>query len=233
MFDGNFRPEVEAKLRPVGHQIKKSGITADHLTTLGLVMALGAATAIALGSFKLAFLLVVLTGIPDLLDGAVAKASGTAGPRGAFFDSVIDRVTDALLFGAVAVYYSRENPGLVWLPVLVMASASWVSYLRAKAEALGFDARGGLIERAERFILFCLGLLFPFILAWVLGVMAVLNLVTCVQRFVKVWRQASNTPQAKSAAKTRRRSRPRDTTISERWAARAEARRRAAETQLR
>ena len=233
MFDGNFRPEVEAKLRPVGHQIKKTGITADHLTTLGLVMALGAATAIALGSFKLAFLLVVLTGIPDLLDGAVAKASGTAGPRGAFFDSVIDRVTDALLFGAVAVYYSRENPGLVWLPVLVMASASWVSYLRAKAEALGFDARGGLIERAERFILFCLGLLFPFILAWVLGVMAVLNLVTCVQRFVKVWRQASNTPQAKSAAKTRRRSRPRDTTISERWAARAEARRRAAETQLR
>ena len=167
MFDGNFRPEVEAKLRPVGHQIKKSGITADHLTTLGLVIALGAATAIALGSFKLAFLLVVLTGIPDLLDGAVAKASGTAGPRGAFFDSVIDRVTDALLFGAVAVYYSRENPGLVWLPVLVMASASWVSYLRAKAEALGFDARGGLIERAERFILFCLGLLFPFILAWV------------------------------------------------------------------
>ena len=233
MFDGNFRPEVEAKLRPVGHQIKKSGITADHLTTLGYVNALGAAPAIALGSFKLAFLLVVLTGIPDLLDGAVAKASGTAGPRGAFFDSVIDRVTDALLFGAVAVYYSRENPGLVWLPVLVMASASWVSYLRAKAEALGFDARGGLIERAERFILFCLGLLFPFILAWVLGVMAVLNLVTCVQRFVKVWRQASNTPQAKSAAKTRRRSRPRDTTISERWAARAEARRRAAETQLR
>jgi CDP-diacylglycerol--glycerol-3-phosphate 3-phosphatidyltransferase len=233
MFDGNFRPEVEAKLRPVGQQIKKSGITADHLTTLGLVMAIGAAAAIALGSFKLAFLLVILTGIPDLLDGAVAKASGTAGPRGAFFDSVIDRVTDGLLFGAVAVYYSRENPGLVWLPVLVMASASWVSYLRAKAEALGFDARGGLVERAERFILFCFGLLFPFTLVWVLGLMAVLNLVTCGQRFVKVWRQASNTPSSKAASKTRRRSRPRDTTMSQRWAARAEARRRSTEAQPR
>lgn len=229
MFDGNFRPEVEAKLRPVGHQLKKSGIRADHLTIAGLVMAVAASVALALGQFHLAFLLVILTGIPDLLDGAVAKASGTAGPRGAFFDSVVDRITDALLFGAVAIHFSQSRPNMVWLPVAVMATAGWVSYLRAKAEALGFDARGGLIERAERFILFLFGLLFPFTLVWVLGVMMVLNLVTVVQRFVKVWKQASvATPAAKRVQKApaRRRPRPADSTMSQRWAARTEARQR-------
>ena len=61
MFDGNFRPEVEAKLRPVGHQLKKSGIRADHLTVAGLVMAIAASVALAMGSFHLAFLLVIRT----------------------------------------------------------------------------------------------------------------------------------------------------------------------------
>jgi CDP-diacylglycerol--glycerol-3-phosphate 3-phosphatidyltransferase len=66
-----------------------------------------------------------------------------------------------------------------------------VSYERAKAEALGFDARGGLMERAERLALLALGLLFEALLVPVLWVMLVLTLVTAVQRFVKVWRQAS------------------------------------------
>ncbi|MBK6502805.1 MAG: CDP-alcohol phosphatidyltransferase family protein [Candidatus Microthrix sp.] len=81
MFDGNFRPQVEAKLKPVGHQIKRTGITADHLTIAGLVMAVAAAVVISLGWWHLGLLLVVLTGVPDLLDGAVAKASGTAAPE--------------------------------------------------------------------------------------------------------------------------------------------------------
>lgn len=226
MFDGNFRPEVEAKLQPVGQQIKKSGITADHLTSAGLVMAIAAAVAIALGRYQIGFVLVVLTGIPDLLDGAVAKASGTAGPRGAFFDSVIDRVTDALLFGAVAVQFSQTRPNQVWLPVLVLASAGWVSYIRAKADALGFDARGGLVERAERFILFCFGLLFPPLLVWVLATMAILNVVTAIQRFVKVWNQAPSASKPRRTAATRRRPRRSESTISERWAARSAVRRR-------
>lgn len=229
MFDGNFRPEVEAKLRPVGQQLKRSGIRADHLTATGLVMAVAAAVAIAAGSFRLAFLLVVLTGIPDLLDGAVAKASGTAGPRGAFFDSVVDRVTDGLLFGAVAVYFARSNPELVVLPVAVLASASWVSYIRAKADALGFDARGGLVERAERFILFAFGLLFPFTLTWVLALMAVLNVITCLQRFFKVWGQADPVtpkPASRSTKTPVRRQFRRAGTFADRRSLRAEGRKR-------
>jgi CDP-diacylglycerol--glycerol-3-phosphate 3-phosphatidyltransferase len=76
------------------------------------------------------------------------------------------------------------------LPVAVMAAAMLVSYMRAKAESLGFDAKGGLMERAERFIVLGVGLLFAEVLIPVLWLMLVLTLVTAVQRFVKVWRQA-------------------------------------------
>ena len=103
----------------------------------------------------------MLCALPDVLDGAVAKASGTAGPRGAFFDSVSDRVTDALLLGGVAWHLSTTHPGrIAVLPMAVLAASMLISYERAKAESLGFDARGGLMERAERIIALGVGLLF-------------------------------------------------------------------------
>ena len=73
-----------------------------------------------------------------------------------------------------------------------MATALFISYQRAKAESLGYDAKGGLMERAERFIVLAFGLLFSEILIPVLWVMLALSLVTAVQRFVKVWRQATS-----------------------------------------
>src|SRR6476620_11529338 len=102
MFDKRLRPSVEQRLRPVGVNRQRSGISADHLTMLGIPMPVGAAVAIGAGALRLGFVLLVLTAVPDVLDGAVAKASGTATPRGAFFDSVADRITDALLLGGVA-----------------------------------------------------------------------------------------------------------------------------------
>ncbi|MFM7068922.1 MAG: CDP-alcohol phosphatidyltransferase family protein, partial [Actinomycetes bacterium] len=147
MFDGQFRTQIEAGLRPIGNSIRKTGITADAITAVGLVMAVAAAIAIGAGALRLGLLLVVLTGIPDLLDGAVAKASGQASVRGAFFDSVSDRLTDGLLFGAVAYYLAAEGRPAwqVMLPVAGYVSASLVSYIRAKADALHLDARGGLV----------------------------------------------------------------------------------------
>ncbi|HEX5946077.1 MAG TPA: CDP-alcohol phosphatidyltransferase family protein [Acidimicrobiales bacterium] len=192
MFDGRWRSTFEKGLRPIGGQIRRTGITANHLTTTGLVMAVAAAIAIANGSLRAGLLLLVLTAVPDVLDGAVAKASGTASPRGAFFDSVIDRISDALLLGGVAWYLDSTQPGrIAVLPMAVMAASMLISYERAKAEALGFDARGGLMERAERLAFLAFGLLFESLLVPVLWVMLVLTLFTAVQRFVKVWRQAS------------------------------------------
>src|SRR5207302_2998991 len=138
---------VEERLRPVGANIRKVGLTADHLTLLGVVMAVAATIAIGMGALRVGFLLLALTAIPDVLDGAVAKASGTASPRGAFFDSVSDRLTDALLLGGVAWYLESHHPGhIAILPLAVLALSMLISYERAKAESLGFDARGGLME---------------------------------------------------------------------------------------
>ncbi|MCZ7629366.1 MAG: CDP-alcohol phosphatidyltransferase family protein [Microthrixaceae bacterium] len=98
MFDGQFRKQVDATVQPLGRGLARAGITPDVITAIGLAMSLAAAISIGAGAFSLGLLLVVLTGIPDMLDGAVAKASGRSSRRGAFFDSVSDRITgrDAL-----------------------------------------------------------------------------------------------------------------------------------------
>jgi phosphatidylinositol phosphate synthase len=206
MFDGRWRSNIEQGLKPVGANLRRTGITADHLTVLGIVMATSAAFAIGAGWLRVGLLLLILTGIPDLLDGAVAKATGTATTRGAFFDSVSDRLSDALLFGGVAWYLDTTHDGrIALLPFAVFAAAALVSYERAKAESLGFDARGGLMERAERFVFLGLGLLFSELLIGVLWVMLVLTSGTAVYRFVKVWRQADRPPTARPDARARRR----------------------------
>ena len=227
MFDGRLRSQVDAAVKQISVSIKKLGVTADMLTAAGIVMAVGAAVAIGSGALRLGFVLLVLTGLPDLLDGAVAKAWGKTSQRGAFFDSVSDRLTDGLLFGGIAYYLaaSGEAPWVVMLPVAGYVTASIVSYIRAKADALGFDASGGIVERAERFILLAVGLLFEPLLLVVLALIIVLNLITAGQRFVKVWGQATRQTPALS---DRRRRRPRrsDRTVAERWQSRADARRR-------
>lgn len=208
MFDGRFRAEAERTLKPVGAQLKRTGITADHLTVLGIVMAAAAAVAVANGYLALAFLLGVLAALPDVLDGAVAKASGTASPRGAFFDSVADRFTDALFLLGIAWYLAGEYGGrIALLPMAVLGASMLISYERAKAEGLGYQAKGGLMERAERLIALGLGLLFPSLLVPILWVMLVLTLVTAGQRFVKVWKQASAEVPVKVPTRERSRSR--------------------------
>jgi CDP-diacylglycerol--glycerol-3-phosphate 3-phosphatidyltransferase len=82
VLDGRWRTNIEKALKPVGANLLKLGFTADRLTALGVVMSACAAVAIAAGFLPLGLLLLVLTGLPDALDGAVAKAAGTDGPRG-------------------------------------------------------------------------------------------------------------------------------------------------------
>lgn len=205
MFDGKFRSSVDRAVTPLGDGLRRTGLSPDHLTAAGVVLAGAAAVAIATGHMRLGLMLVILAALPDLLDGALAKASGVASQRGAYFDSVMDRVTDAALFGGLAWYYaSGSSPRLAVLPFAVMGVSSLISYQRAKAESLGLDAKGGLMERAERIVLLCLGLLFPEILTWVLWVMLVLTAITAVQRFVKVWRQAAVAPVVAERIEQRR-----------------------------
>ena len=201
MFDGRWRGGLERGLGPVGSVLRSAGVTADQLTASGLFLAAAAALAIGSGHLGLGLVLLIASALPDLLDGAVARARGGGSVRGAFFDSVADRVTDALVLGGVAWHLADTHGGPVSvLPLAVAAASSLVSYERAKAESLGYRARGGLMERAERVVVLCFGLLLSAVLVPVLWVLLALTVVTAVHRFAMVWRQAS--PEARAAAGT-------------------------------
>ena len=228
MFDGRWRRTIDEGLQPVGVALRRVGVSADVVTVTGVVMAGACAVAIGAGRFRLALFLLALTGVPDALDGAVAKAAGTASKRGAYFDSVADRFTDAVLFGGAAWYLAGRGGHIVMLPFALMAAAALVSYQRAKADSLGFDAHGGLMERAERFLVLGFGLLFNELFVPVLWVMLALTGFTAGQRFVKVWRQADRPVAKKSVPYHRTRTRARlasASPVAERWRAQREARR--------
>ena len=196
MFDGNMREQVDRGVQPIGAGLVKIGITADLMTVIGIVMSGAAAYVIGSGNLGFGLVLMILTGLPDLLDGAIAKASGMSSMRGAYFDSVSDRLTDIMLFCGVAWYLSTTHDGQIhMLPVAIMGLAIMISYQRAKAESLGYDAKGGLMERAERFIALGVGLFLGIfdesLLLVVLWAMLALTMITAVQRFGKVWKQAT------------------------------------------
>ena len=96
MFDGKFRAPVDAAVKPIGAALRKTKLTPDHLTVVGLVVGAASAVAVGAGHLRWGLVLVILAALPDLLDGALAKASNTSSQRGAFFDSTVDRITDAL-----------------------------------------------------------------------------------------------------------------------------------------
>jgi CDP-diacylglycerol--glycerol-3-phosphate 3-phosphatidyltransferase len=198
MFDGRWRQAVDRSTGPVGKGLVRIGVNADVLTASGLVFAVGTALAVGSGHLLLGVPLLALTGFHDLLDGPVAKAAGTASVRGAFFDSVTDRVADAVLMGGVAWYLVSVHKGeLSLLPLAVLGVTSLVSYQRAKAEALGLSAaRGGLMERAERMILLGVGFLASWLLVPVLWVLLGLITVTALGRFARVWRVAEGPPRS-------------------------------------
>lgn len=192
MFDGKFRQSVDATTAPVGRWLVRAGFSADVLTASGLIFACATAWCIAEGYFFVAIVLLILTGAHDLLDGAVAKASERASQRGSFFDSVVDRVSDAVLLGGAAFFVERHHPGeLVLLPFGLLTTFFLISYQRSKAESLGLAAKGGLMERAERLVLLGVALVSQAIFVPVLWIMLILTTATALGRFWRVWQIAA------------------------------------------
>jgi CDP-diacylglycerol--glycerol-3-phosphate 3-phosphatidyltransferase len=193
MFDGKFRKSVDATTAPVGRWLVRVGFSADWLTASGLVFACATAWAIAAGHHHLAIVLLIATGAHDLFDGPVAKASQRASQRGSYFDSVVDRLSDATLMGGCAYYLTAHHHGqLVLLPIGIMTTTYMISYQRSKAESLGLNAKGGLMERAERMIVLGVALLATQIFVPVLWALLVLTAMTAVGRFWRVWQIAAS-----------------------------------------
>jgi CDP-diacylglycerol--glycerol-3-phosphate 3-phosphatidyltransferase len=192
VLDGTWRRGVDRATAPVAGALVRLGVGPNGLTLLGVAMAACTAAVVGSGHLIAGILLLFPTGLPDLFDGPVAKASGQASARGAFLDSVADRVADGLLFGGVAYDLARTHHGTaVVIPLAILGATALVSYERSKAELLGVDAKGGLMERAERFVLlgacFLTGALDP--AAFVPALVGFLVLVagTAIGRFLRVW----------------------------------------------
>lgn len=209
MFDGKFRQSVDARMAPVGRGLVRIGFSADWITGSGLVFAGATAWAIAIGWHWWAIVLLAAMGFHDLLDGAVAKASHRASQRGNFFDSVSDRVADALLMGGAAYYLTAHHRGqLVLLPFAILTTTYLISYQRSKAESLGLAAKGGLMERAERLILLGIGLIAAPVFVPVLWIMLGLTAMTAAGRFWRVWQIAARpAPSPSSTLRLRQHSR--------------------------
>jgi CDP-diacylglycerol--glycerol-3-phosphate 3-phosphatidyltransferase len=141
--------------------------------------------------FLYAGLVIIGSGFFDLVDGRVARASNQVTRFGGFFDSVVDRYSDASLFFGLLVFYARGNRFFyVVLTALVMISAIMVSYARARAESLIGTCRVGFMERPERLVLLIIGALFN-VMAPVLWVIAVLSTITVIHRIVYTWKRTN------------------------------------------
>jgi CDP-diacylglycerol--glycerol-3-phosphate 3-phosphatidyltransferase len=195
VFDARFRTAVDRAVRPAGRALRRTGLSPDHLTATGILLSVPAAWAIATGRLVLGLVVLIGSALPDLFDGSLAKASGRASRRGAFFDSVGDRVSDSIVLAGFA-WYAQDRFGAhaALVPLAVLGVSQLVSYIRAKADVLGIDAKGGLMERGERVFVLCFALKFPADMLWLLWLIFALSLLTAGQRFVKVWRQAEKPP---------------------------------------
>jgi len=146
--------------------------------------------------FFYAGLVIIFSGFFDLVDGQVARATNRVTRFGAFFDSVVDRYSDASQFLGLLVYYARSDRSFyVVLTAFVMISAIMVSYTRARAESLIGSCRVGFMERPERLVLVILGALFNR-MAPVLWVIAVLSTITVIHRMRYTWTRTQDPPAA-------------------------------------
>jgi CDP-diacylglycerol---glycerol-3-phosphate 3-phosphatidyltransferase len=131
----------------------KTGVTADAVTYVSLVLALLAGVAVALHHPGIAALFVLFSGCLDLLDGAVARTTGSVSAWGALLDSTLDRVADAAPLAGVLVFYA-DSPSAALAPLVAMVAGFVISYVRARAEALGTQLPPALfMRRAERVLL--------------------------------------------------------------------------------
>lgn len=198
MFE-HLRAFFTRLVTPVARLLLRLHVPPDAVTIVGTVGVVAA----ALWFFPRGELLtgvLVITGFvfSDLLDGTMARLSGRTSTWGAFLDSTLDRMGDSAIFGGLLLYYVNvvESQALAALTLYCLVTGWLTSYARARAESLGYQARGGIAARADRLVavLVAAGLsaIFdaPLLLQTVLWLLALASTVTVVQRILGVRRQA-------------------------------------------
>ena len=193
------RDAISKALTPLGTKLARAGVNPDVITVIGTIGAVaGAVVFFPKGGTWLFYGTLVITAfvLLDIVDGAVARASGNPTTFGAVLDSTCDRVADAAIFASVAWYYAlRGERWMLLAALLCLVLGGLTSYIRARAEAAGLNATVGIAERAERLIAVLVGtaltgLGVPFILAVALWLLVAASAITVIQRLTTVYRQS-------------------------------------------
>jgi len=175
---------------PIVRIVSKSGVTPNALTFVNLALNIVAAYVIATGHLLLGGVLVLVAGLFDLLDGALARFTRQTTKFGAVLDSTVDRICEAAILSGLLIWYvPQEGASLEIVLILAVLIGSFlVSYIRARAEGLGWQCQVGLFTRAERVIVLAVGLLINQVFV-ALCILVVFVFVTVVQRLVHLWKQ--------------------------------------------
>jgi CDP-diacylglycerol--glycerol-3-phosphate 3-phosphatidyltransferase len=193
MVSSAFKPAVSRVIEPIARAAARVGVTPNAVTIFGTVGTISAAIALyPHGHLFLGTIVITIFVLSDLFDGAIARISESgASAWGGFLDSTCDRITDAAILGALAMFCIIDENQLAPLAVCSLVAGFLVSYIRAKSESYGISCTVGIAERTERLILILVavglsGLGVPYVLAGGLWILLIISTVTAVQRFLVV-----------------------------------------------
>jgi CDP-diacylglycerol---glycerol-3-phosphate 3-phosphatidyltransferase len=189
-FTDFLRARFKGVLDPIARFLNKLGLKPNTVTILGLVGNAIGAYLLATGNIRIGGIIILIMGPVDALDGTMARLRGEATIFGGFVDSVTDRYSElVILFGLLVYYLQRQDWLACGLLYLAAAGSVLVSYVKARAEALGFDAKVGILTRVERYLVLAPALVLniPIVALWIIAILA--NF-TALQRILHVRKQA-------------------------------------------
>jgi CDP-diacylglycerol--glycerol-3-phosphate 3-phosphatidyltransferase len=194
MFTTRFEAWVRRHAEGLMSALQRLPVTPNQITIIGTALTFVAAVLVAAGHLLLGGIVLAFAGTFDILDGALARSTGRSYPYGAFLDSTLDRYSEgAMYLGLIAYFVGAGGPLERWLVVATgaaLAGSFLVSYVRARAQSLGFTCETGLFARPERVVVTVVGLVFGgVVLTAVVFLLAALTNLTALQRIREVWLQ--------------------------------------------
>jgi len=180
---------TDAVFRPVAGVLLWCGVTPNQVSLAGIILNFVTAWLIVDGQMLAAALMYLLAGGFDLLDGVLARLAGKTTRFGAFLDSTADRISEGVVFAAIAYVFARHGQSVAAaFAVLALLGSLLISYTRARAEGLGLECKVGIVTRAERVVLVAFGLMFG-LLPEAIYLMVILTAFSATQRIVHTLRQ--------------------------------------------
>lgn len=193
-FSDWCRDRFKPYLLSVARFLGGLGLSPNMVSIIGLIAYGASGLALGMGHPAVAGWLLAVFGPLDAVDGMLAREQGQVSPFGAFLDSTVDRYAEFFLFLGLMTYLILHRQGGLLEAALVLSAMTGsllVSYTRARAEALGFNCKAGVLTRFERLFLLAVGLIFGWIYP-ILVILAVFTHITALQRIIHVYKQSSD-----------------------------------------